>query len=116
MSEYCRSVGTGSVIPQSKMHSSPSGVRSRLPGCGSQCSTPVSSSMVMYALMATPHSRGTSGDASRSSRVPSTHRVTSTLDVDNSGSTSGAVTAPRPRSRIAVRNAVVERACGWGRR
>ena len=55
---------TCSVMPQSRMHSRPSVVRRRLPGCGSQCSVPVSRSIVRYALIATPHSRGTSGLAS----------------------------------------------------
>jgi len=55
---------TCSVMPQSRMHSRPSVVRRRLPGCGSQWSVPVSRSIVRYALIATPHSRGTSGLAS----------------------------------------------------
>ena len=36
----------GPTHPQSRMHRRPSAVRSRFPGCGSACSTPVSRSMV----------------------------------------------------------------------
>ena len=67
----------------------------------------MSSSIVRYALIATPHSRGTSGLASRSRRVPSTHSVTSTQLVLYSGTTSGEVTAPRPRRAIAAEKAFV---------
>eukprot|EP00966_Prymnesium_polylepis_P055817 1291201-Prymnesium_polylepis.1 len=59
-------------MPKSRMHSLPSAVRSKLPGCGSQCSVPVSSSIVRYALSATPHSRGTSSALDAASRSPST--------------------------------------------
>eukprot|EP00961_Rhodomonas_salina_P163135 2197212-Rhodomonas_salina.1 len=47
-------------IPKSRMHNRPSEVRRKLPGCGSQCSKPVSSSIVKYAFNATPASRPTS--------------------------------------------------------
>lgn len=107
ISEYCRSDGTGSVIPQSSTHNRPSSVRSRLPGCGSQCSTPVSSSIVRYALIATAQRRGTSGEASRSSRVPCTHSVVSTRRVLSSRTTSGAVTAASCLDSIARRNVSV---------
>ena len=107
---YWRSSGTWSVMPQSKMHSLPSSVRSKFPGCGSQCSVPVSKSIVRYALMATPQRRGTSGDADASSRVPSIHSVTRTFGRKSSSTTRGDTTAPRPRSAIARRNAIVFRA------
>eukprot|EP00967_Tisochrysis_lutea_P081285 scaffold112077_cov32-Tisochrysis_lutea.AAC.2 len=42
---YWSSDGTSRTIPQSRMQSFPSRVRRRLPGCGSQCNTPVSRSM-----------------------------------------------------------------------
>ena len=45
-------------------------------------------------MMATPHSRGTSGEASRSRRVPSTHSVVMTQLVLSSRTTEGEVTAP----------------------
>mmetsp|Transcript_10777 Transcript_10777/g.35881 ORF Transcript_10777/g.35881 Transcript_10777/m.35881 type:complete len:251 (+) Transcript_10777:539-1291(+) len=107
---YCRSFGTWSVMPQSKMHKRPSRVRSRLPGCGSQCSVPVSSNMVKYALMATPQSRGTSGDADASRRVPSIHSVTRMFRRKSSLTTRGATTAPRPRAFMAAENSSVLRA------
>ena len=66
---------------------------------------PVSRSIVRYALIATPHSRGTSGLASRSSRVPSTHSETSTRFVESARTTFGAVTASSPRLTIAAANA-----------
>jgi len=40
-SAYCSSVSTRMTRPQSRMHSCPSGVRNKLPGCGSQCSSPI---------------------------------------------------------------------------
>ena len=42
----CSSGSTCVTRPQSRMHSVPSAVRKRLPGCGSQCSSPVSSNIV----------------------------------------------------------------------
>ena len=73
----CKSSSTRVTSPQSRMHSRPSLVRSRLPGCGSQCSSPVERSIERYVLRATPHSFETSSACERSSRSPSTHRVTS---------------------------------------
>ena len=108
-----RSSGTACVMPQSNITSLPSFERRRLPGWGSQWSTPVSRSIVRYALIATPHSRGTSGLASRSSRVPSTHSVTNTLRLESSGTTFGAVTAPNPRRSIAAEKASVFAASYW---
>lgn len=72
------------VIPQSRMHSLPSLVRSRFPGCGSQCKHPVSKSIVRYALSATLHSLGTSAASDWSSRAPSTHSLTRTCWVESS--------------------------------
>ena len=89
------------------MHSLPSDVRSRFPGWGSQCSVPVSSSMVRYALRATPHSRGTSSAAEAASLSPSTHLVVSTRVEQRCGSSAGAVTEPSERASIAAEKAAV---------
>ena len=63
--------------------------------------------MVRYALSATPHSRGTSGDASESRREPSTHSVTNTVSRTSRSTTTGAQTASRPRAFIDAANPAV---------
>mmetsp|Transcript_379 Transcript_379/g.1371 ORF Transcript_379/g.1371 Transcript_379/m.1371 type:complete len:221 (+) Transcript_379:711-1373(+) len=95
--EYRKFDGTSRVMPKSRMHSLPSSVLRRLPGCGSQWRTPESKSIVRYAFMATPQSRGTSGDADTSRRVPSIHSVTRTFPFVSSETTLGAITASSPR-------------------
>ena len=97
---------TGVTRPQSRMHSLPSAVRNRLPGCGSACRRPMSSSMARYDASATAHSRGTSPSSEVSSLCPSIQPVVKTLRVDAPLITGAAVTTPARSGRrsIASRN------------
>ena len=93
---------TGVTRPQSRMHSFPSLVRNRFPGCGSACRTPMSSSMARYDASATAHSRGTSPSSLVSSLCPSIHPVVSTLRVDARATTGAAVTTPARSGRLSI--------------
>eukprot|EP00982_Pelagococcus_subviridis_P006903 30308-Pelagococcus_subviridis.AAC.21 len=72
---------TGVTSPQSRMHSFPSAVRNKFPGCGSACNTPMSSNIARYAASATAHSLGTSPSSDVSSRWPSIQSVVRTRRV-----------------------------------
>jgi hypothetical protein len=93
---------TGVTRPQSKMHSLPSAVRNKFPGCGSACKSPMSRSIAKYAASATAHSRGTSPSSDVSKRCPSIHPVVNTRRVDAPLITGAAVTTPARSGRLSI--------------
>jgi len=88
----CRSGASSVTKPQSRMHSRPSAHILRLPGCGSACSTGVSSIIVRYALTASFTSWACSCGLHASTRVPSTQFVVRTRRLLHSLTTVGAKT------------------------
>ena len=93
---------TGVTRPQSKMHSLPSAVRNRLPGCGSACRSPMSRSIARYDASATAHKRGTSPSSDVSSLWPSIQPVVNTRRVDAPLITGAAVTTPARSGRLSI--------------
>lgn len=90
----CVSFSSLETRPQSRMHSLPSVVLSKFPGCGSAWTTPISRSIVKYVFIATEQSEVMSPVELSSNRLPRTHSVVSTFLVVSSFTTGGAHTAP----------------------
>ena len=93
--------GMRATMPRSMMPSRPSGVISRLPGCGSACSSPSPSSVFTVKRKRVSDSSGPSMSSSPSGPtsvtfLPGTYSMVSTWSVLKSGSGSGTSSASSP--------------------